>query len=224
MPVDRGGDQPHEADRPHETTGLRGRGGFRDLRLDPVTPEEMDFKQKVTRGELRFEGTAGWVEHEPYDHVKRRDRAEQMRDEVELPEKVRELPKARDVLPNLNWAEIDHRKFADYSMRLDHPQNGGKANGWRALGYDIDDPDARQEAARDLKDLISDELLQDGRIRKLSESEHGTKYQVQNGFIGPNGRHATLLTGWRVADEGERSYPRMNTVWVQPHKEKEDDR
>ena len=50
----------------------------------------------------------------------------------------RDLPDARDVLPNIELAELDERKLSDYSMNPEHPGNNGKAEGWRALGYDVD--------------------------------------------------------------------------------------
>jgi hypothetical protein len=112
-----------------------------------MSSHERELRNKAYRGELRWVGDA-WVECEPYDSVKRQDRVDRMKHEVELPADVRELPDARDVLPDVSRAEIDGRKFSDYSLNPDHPQNHGKAEGWRALGYDVDDPDARREAAR----------------------------------------------------------------------------
>ena len=45
---------------------------------------------------------------------------------ADLPVSARELPNARDVLPNLERAEIDERKFSEYSMNPGHPDNKGK--------------------------------------------------------------------------------------------------
>jgi hypothetical protein len=117
--------------------------------------------------------------------------------------------------------QIDRRKFSDYSLNPDHPQNHGKAEGWRALGYDVDDPDARREAARDLDDLICHGLLANGKVEKTRETRFGPSHTVLSGFIGPNDRHATLVTCWLVEDRGDRSVPKMTTTWVQPHKDKE---
>jgi hypothetical protein len=164
------------------------------------------------------------VESEPYDHVQRQDRAYRMTREVELPAHVRELPDARDVLPNLHWAEIDRRKFSEYSLKPDHPQNNGKAEGWRALGYDVDNPQARREAAQDLRDMIADELLRRGKVAETRDTPFGPTHKILNGFIGPNGKHATLVTCWLVADQGERGFPKLTTTWVQPHRDKETER
>jgi hypothetical protein len=188
-----------------------------------MTPREIDLLTKTARGELRWVGDK-WIESEPYDYVKLQDRIDRMREEVELPHSVRELPDARDVMPNLHWAEIDQRKFDEYSLNPDHPQNRRKADGWRALGYDVDDPEARRAAAQDLKDVISHGLLADGKVAQTDETPHGRRYKVLNGFIGPNDQHATLVTCWLIADQGERGYPRMTTTWVMLHRHKEADR
>jgi len=147
-----------------------------------------------------------------------------MQDEVRLPDRVRDLPNARDVIRNIDAAEIDRRKFGEYSMNPDHPSNGGKADGWRALGYHVDDPSARQTAATELRDLIGRHLLRNGKVDEARETAYGRHYKVLNGFIGPNGQHATLVTCWRVADPGERGHPQRITTWVQPYRNKECDR
>ena len=42
-------------------------------------------------------------------------------------------------------AELDGRKLSDYSLNPEHPGNNGKADGWRALGYDVDNPEGRRD-------------------------------------------------------------------------------
>jgi hypothetical protein len=151
----------------------------------------------------------------------RADRAERMSREVELPASVRGCPEAREVLPNLRLAEVDPRKLSEYSLNPVHPQNGGKAEGWRALGYDVDSPKARSEAAEDVRELIRDGLLARGRVTETRDTLFGSAYKVLNGFTGPNGRHATLVTCWLVEEQSNRGFPKLTTVWVQPHRDKE---
>jgi hypothetical protein len=92
---------------------------------------------------------------------------------ADLPVNARELPNARDVLPNLERAEIDERKFSEYSMNPGHPDNKGKADGWRALGYDVDNPQARREAARELRDLTLEESLTNGKVTEVRNGSYG---------------------------------------------------
>lgn len=148
-------------------------------------------------------------------------RAARMAGEVELPARVRDLPGAREVMPNADRAEIDTRKFSDYSLNPDHPGNNGKADGWRALGYDVDSQQARSEAAEDIRELIRDGLLVNGKVAETRDSPFGPKYTVLSGFTGPNGRHSTLITCWLADGEAGHAVPRLVTTWVQPHRNKE---
>jgi hypothetical protein len=66
--------------------------------------------------------------------------------DADLPPSARDLPDARDVLPNIQSAELDGRKLSEYSLNPDHPRNNGKADGWQALGYDGDTPEGRDTA------------------------------------------------------------------------------
>lgn len=87
------------------------------------------------------------------EDVRFRELARQPTRGADLPVSARELANARDVLPNLERAEIDERKFSEYSMNPGHPDNKGKADGWRA----------RREAARELRDLTMAESLANGK-------------------------------------------------------------
>jgi hypothetical protein len=140
---------------------------------------------------------------------------------ADLPVNTRELPNARDVLPNLEKAEIDERKFSEYSMNPGHPDNKGKADGWRALGYDVDNPQARREAARELRDLTLEESLANGKVTEVRNDSYGPRPRVISGITGPNGKNATLVTCWLIEDRSGTAIPRLITTWVQPHRDKE---
>lgn len=156
------------------------------------------------------------------EYVARLDRARKMEQEVTLPEKARDSPQAIDVMPpNFHQYEVDRRKFSEYSLNPGHKQNNGKAEGWRALGYDVDDPRARAAAADDLAEM-SRVMLPHGRVVKIDETPFGRRHQVMSGFIGPNGAHGTLISCWIKDDSG--SAPKMTTAWMQPHRDKGDAR
>jgi hypothetical protein len=140
---------------------------------------------------------------------------------ADLPASARELPNARDVLPNLERAEIDERKFSEYSMNPKHPDNGGKAEGWRALGYDVDNPQARREAAPELRALTLEESLANGKVAEVRDSSYGPRPRVVSGIIGPNGKNATLVTCWLIDDRSGAAIPRLITTWVEIHRDKE---
>jgi hypothetical protein len=118
-------------------------------------------------------------------------------------------------------AEIDERKFSEYSLNPGHPGNRGKADGWRALGYDVDNPQARQKAARELRDLTLNELLADGKVAEVRDDSYGLRPLVISGITGPNGKNATIVTCWLIEDRSGTAVPRLITTWVQPHRDKE---
>jgi hypothetical protein len=118
-------------------------------------------------------------------------------------------------------AEIDERKFSEYSLNPGHPDNRGKAGGWRALGYDVDSPQERRDAAQDLRGVILSELLACGKVEATRDTPRGLSHRVLNGITGPNGKVGTLVTCWRIEEGTGISVPRLITTWVQPHRDKE---
>jgi hypothetical protein len=158
------------------------------------------------------------------EQVQRQGNAGRATRDADLPPSARDLPDARDVLPNIRLAELDARKLSDYSLKPGHPGNNGKADGWRALGYDVDNPEGRRDAARELRGLICDELLARGKVAETRDTAYGPSHRVLSGLTGPNGRHATLVTCWLIEERGGLSVPRLTTAWVQPHRDKETER
>jgi hypothetical protein len=140
---------------------------------------------------------------------------------ADLPVSARDLPDARDVLPNLELAEIDERKFSEYSLDPGHSDNRGKAGGWRALGYDVDSPQGRRAATQELRGLVLSELLACGKVVKTRDTPYGPSHMVLNGITGPNGRAGTLVTCWRVEDCAGTEVPRLVSTWAKPHTDKE---
>jgi hypothetical protein len=161
------------------------------------------------------------------EHAQRREKAdktEQSAQDGGLPVRARDLPNARDVVPNIRLAEVDIRKLDEYSLNPGHPGNNGKANGWRALGYDVDTSEGRRDAARELCGLIREEPLAHGKVAKATDTEYGPSYAVHSRFTGPNGRQATLVSCWLVQDRSGLAVPQLTTVLVKPHRDKETER
>jgi hypothetical protein len=158
------------------------------------------------------------------DQAQREDKSGRATRDAALPRNTRDLPDARDVLPNIEMAELDGRKLSDYSLNPEHPGNNGKADGWRALGYDVDSPEGRRHAARELRGLICDELLARGKVAESRDTTYGPSHRVVSDLTGPNGRHANLITCWLIVDHAGLSVPRLTTAWVQPHRVKETER
>ena len=158
------------------------------------------------------------------DQAQRADKPGRATRDAALYPTTRDLPDARDVLPNIEMAELDGRKLSDYSLNPEHPGNNGKADGWRALGYDVDNPKGRRDAARELSGLICDGLLARGKVAESRDTAYGPSHRVVSDLTGPNGRHANLVTCWLIDDRAGPSIPRLTTAWVQPHRVKETER
>jgi hypothetical protein len=185
------------------------------------TKHEIELANKVLRGELRWDGQE-WVESEPSEFAKRHDYVERVLREVNL-SKTRDShdwPRAGDVLTNVRWAEIDRRKLFDYSMNREHPQNRDKWQGWHELGWDVSTRERRIEQSFDIRNKVHD-LLPESRIELQRTTLWGVDYRVWSGLIGPNDRHATLITGWRE-QFGQRS-PRLVTIFLKVHREQTGD-
>jgi hypothetical protein len=191
------------------------------------TTHALEYRQRVETVYSAHDATrpgshdAQGEQHSRVQAADRHERAERMTREVALPASARDLPDAREILPNLHLAEVDRRKFSEYSLNPGHPHNGGKAEGWRALGYDVDSPQALSNAALDLREMIRDELLARGKVAETRDTPFGSTYKVLSAFTGPNGRHATLVTCWLVEGQSDDSHPKLTTAWVQPHRDTE---
>jgi uncharacterized protein DUF6883 len=73
-------------------------------------------------------------------------------------------------LPNAHLAVVDQRKVVDYLLNAAHPDNGGKAKFFEALGYSGANPSSLVGALKNIAVA--------GKVVERSESVHGEKYVV----------------------------------------------
>jgi hypothetical protein len=64
----------------------------------------------------------------------------------------------------------------------------------------VDSPQARREAARELRELPLEESLANGKVAEVRDDSYGARSRVISGIIGPNGKNATLVTCWLIED------------------------
>lgn len=100
-------------------------------------------------------------------------------------------------------------------MNAEHPQNKGKHQAWRALGYDVDD--RRQDAAADALRQLRCHLPAAEPVDR-EETPYGARYTTETPITGPNGRRRTIVCVWQY-DQGSDT-PRMLTNWVEVHTSK----
>ncbi|MBM3239058.1 hypothetical protein FJZ31_22425 [Candidatus Poribacteria bacterium] len=118
-------------------------------------------------------------------------------------------------LPNYDQAIIDPAKFIEYSMNPHHPENQGKADGFKQLGYDVDIFEGRIAAMLDVVVQLRAKLKESPALLSR-KTFYGLWYEVRTEITGPNGKKGTLATLWQY-DIGT-SVPRLLTNWLEVHK------
>ena len=106
-------------------------------------------------------------------------------------------------LPNAHLAVVDQDKITGYLLNPAHPDNGGKAPFFLALGFRLDDWHPLAVALRKLAGTTP--------VTKKMESTHGLKYILDGKIETPSGRSPTVRTIW-IVDRGAET-PRLVTAY-----------
>ena len=125
-----------------------------------------------------------------------------MREAAEVMERGRVSSKA---IPNVKNAIINPKKLTEYALNPNHPVGGNKAKVFESvLGYN-------QSNADDLMQQIYAQLPNsEAVLGKLDE--YGQRYTVDMLITGPNGKTATVRTGWIIKEGSD--IPELTTLWV----------
>ena len=83
-------------------------------------------------------------------------------------------------LPNADLALVEREKIIDYLLNADHPDNGGKAKFFTALGFSPDNWMIMATSLRALAQRLSATMI--------VESSHGIKYIIDGALSTPSGR------------------------------------
>lgn len=106
-------------------------------------------------------------------------------------------------LPNSNLAIIEREKICEYLLDAAHPDNGGKALFFIALGF------SREDWLTLANALLK--LAHENEVGISMESSHGIKYIVDGRLSTPSGKRATVRTVW-IVDKGSEN-PRLVTAY-----------
>ena len=106
-------------------------------------------------------------------------------------------------LPNLHLATVDREKITEYLLNDAHPDNGGKALFFIALGF------SREEWLTLANALLK--LVYESEVAISMESSHGIKDIVGGELSTPSGKSATVRTVW-IVDKGCEN-PRLVTAY-----------
>ncbi|PSF33618.1 hypothetical protein C7H19_19725 [Aphanothece hegewaldii CCALA 016] len=114
-------------------------------------------------------------------------------------------------LPNAEKAIIDARKFEQYSMNPNNPNNQGKWIAFATIGYEVRNANGRYSAAQDIINQLRFQLSNIPAI--LDESSiYGIRFEVQVVIIGANGRRGILVTKWQI--DNNTDIPKLTTNWL----------
>lgn len=110
-------------------------------------------------------------------------------------------------LPNAHLAIVERGKIVEYLLNPAHPDNGGKAPFFMALGFQ---PEEWKTLAAALR-----RLAVDSPVSQNMETVHGKKYIIDGRIETPVGKTPLVRTVW-IIDAGATS-PRLVTAY--PHEE-----
>lgn len=96
-------------------------------------------------------------------------------------------------LPRADRARVDESKIRLYLLNAEHPDNGGKAAFFTALGFSTEEWELLATA------LV--ELAQRHDVIRVLESQHGSKYIVDGALAPPSGVRRAVRTVW-ITDAG----------------------
>lgn len=106
-------------------------------------------------------------------------------------------------LPNANLALVERPKITEYLLNREHPDNGGKADFFIALGFHANDWETMAATLR--------MLAINSPVTLSVESPHGKKYIVDGAIETPVGKTPMVRTVW-IIDTGE-TVPRLVTAY-----------
>jgi hypothetical protein len=123
--------------------------------------------------------------------------------------------KQGEPLPQWQNAEIDPRKFEQYSLNPNNPANQGKWKAFVQIGYDLNTIEDRQNATQDIINQLKKQLGNTPAIPQ-DETAYGLKFEVRVIITGLNGKQGNLFTGWQI-DKGKNN-PRLITNWLEVYR------
>ena len=108
-------------------------------------------------------------------------------------------------LPNAHLAVVKREKIVEYLLNPAHPDNGGKASFFMALGFRLDDWETFAATLRRMALAFP--------VSQNMETVHGKKYIIDGVLETPVGKSPVVRAVW-IIDRGEE-HPRLVTAY--PH-------
>ena len=184
----------------------------------PNVPRDVYRRHARCRCSLEYDPGSGrrkvlWTENDAAQQRRQTefDREKQMNEQERFRRFTEQYRAAseEELLPGHENAVIPAEKLAGYALNMDHPTGRAKAIAFRdALGYTVNNE-------RELEAAIRQGLLL-WKATPRPETQYGRRYEVRMLFSGPNGKQATVKTGWQVSKD--HGVPRLVTIYVYEEK------
>ncbi|MFN2455535.1 MAG: DUF6883 domain-containing protein [Pyrinomonadaceae bacterium] len=107
------------------------------------------------------------------------------------------------MLPNAHLAVVERKKITDYLLNVAHPDNGGKALFFMALGFLRADPETFAAALR--------QQALNFPVSQNMETVHGKKYIIDGAIETPTGKTPSVRTVWII--DSVENLPRLVTAY-----------
>jgi hypothetical protein len=107
------------------------------------------------------------------------------------------------ILPNAHLAVVEGQKVRDYILNPAHPDNGGKAQFFMAMGFTADAWEQLADALREMAGTVH--------ITSRSDSVHGEKFVLEGDLNTPSGKTPRVRSVW-IIDRGSQAL-RLVTVY-----------
>ena len=120
------------------------------------------------------------------------------------------LPDFGPVIERLPQPEIPGHAIYRPWMDPDDEEGAATARVWADLGYAVRVPGYRPLFAESLAALLREQLRW-ARVESRIDTPEGTRWRVRTGLVGPNGRHAVLVTVWLLRPGGRA--PELQQAW-----------
>ena len=108
-------------------------------------------------------------------------------------------------MPHAHLAVVDRLKVVEYLLNAAHPDNGGKAAFFQALGFTSQRWEILAAALQSLAQAVTPVTT--------TESPYGQKYVIDGEIDTPSGRRARVRSVWIVDRDGD--IPRLVTAYPQ---------
>ena len=106
-------------------------------------------------------------------------------------------------LPDVDRAQIPKAKVVKYLLSPTHPDGGGKAEFFTAMGFRLEEWQALADSLR--------QVARDFPVTKSMTSPHGRKYIIDGVLPTPSGQRPIVRTVW-IVDAGTET-PRLVTAY-----------